>query len=148
MILLFAFLIVYGHTSESHSDHEDEAEHTHDNGEEVLGPNNPNVGPKKGVVEASHDLGFKLSEAALRNFKIETVVPPSQYSLSSLPRSAKVSSADSTEVFRLRSGYFKRSSFRAENFREAGDRLVVSGAAFLRVVELDLESGSSHGHSH
>lgn len=135
--------------------HSDEASHKEgdEHGEEGGGPN---VGPGKAVEALDHE-GLKLSAKAKAALGIKSV------SLSGngphrVPAAGLVYFRDEVGVYRLRDGWFKLVEVRVSerNKREAvigssglkpGDQVVVSGAARLRVVEMDVTSGEvGHGH--
>lgn len=118
-----------------------------------------NVGPDKGILEVNERLGFKLSPEALKNFEIKSLKLKGDGPWE-IPQSAIVTSGEETNLFRLRSGYFKRIDFEtirsttgksstvdSDDLRE-GDEVVVVGIGFLRVAEISLSGGLDHGHSH
>jgi hypothetical protein len=137
--------------SEKHGDHHDE-EGAHE--EEA----NPSVGADKGIIEASELKGFKLSPEALKTFALET----KKFSPGvAVPSESLVYSGETTSVFRVRDGFYKRVAIKkvgkpaksAPQMIEstelrAGDEIVVKGAPFLRIAELDASGGIGEGHSH
>lgn len=102
--------------------------------------------------------GFKLSPEALKNFELKThkLLGDGPWSI---PKSARLYSSEEVNLFRLRSGFFKRIDFQiirltqteivvdSDDMRE-GDEIVLSGLGFLRIAELAATGGVSHGHSH
>ncbi|MGE4108233.1 MAG: hypothetical protein AB7F66_13545 [Bacteriovoracia bacterium] len=116
------------------------------------------IGPDKGIVEASESKGFKLSPEALKNFDLKTqkLNGDGPWTIS---KSAIVHSGEETNLFRVRSGFFKRIDFQvvkkadasltvdSDDLRE-GDEIVLAGTGFLRVSELAAFGGVAHGHSH
>lgn len=136
------------------SDHSNEDSHNHEEEEAEGG----NVGPEKGIVEASERSGFKLSPEALKNFELK-LKKLSGDGPWSVPNSVIVHSGEEVNVFRLRNGFFKRIDFHIIKKSESeitidsgdlreGDELVISGLGFLRIAELAAFGGVAHGHSH
>lgn len=174
LVLVFLTMLpVYARSSEDdhksapHKDHEGhgdskgegghgEAGHadTDHEGEEEAG----NVGPDKGIVEASERSGFKLSPEAHKNFEVTTrkLTGDGPWAL---PANAVVHSGEEVNLFRYRSGFFKRIDFQnirkvgeelvvdSDDMRE-GDEIVLTGLGFLRIAELAAFGGVAHGHSH
>ncbi len=141
-----------GHGEDSSHDHEEGDSHGHDEGE------NSNVGPNKGITEADEALGFKLSREAVKNFDLKFNRLSGQGPWTIL-NSARVTSGEEVNLYRLRDGYFKRIDFavlkagsatfliRSQDLRE-GDEIVFSGVGFLRIAELAAFGGVADGHSH
>lgn len=142
--------------NDKHEEHEGHGEEEgHEHGEEEAPPS---VGPEKGILEASESAGIKLSPEALKNFEIKTR-KLSGSGPWSLPLSARFQSGEETNLFRLRSGFFKRIDF-AQTKRDAqqfiatskelrdGDEVVVAGIGFLRIAEVTAFGGAPEGHSH
>ena len=119
------------------------------------------MGPNKGIVSFDEREGFVLSKEAFQNFKIEyaTLQGTSPWSV---PKATLVLTRDDVSVFRHRNGKLLRvdvkvtSKNHTKNHSDAqiaskdliaGDQVVVKGAPFLRVAELDVTSGES-GHHH
>lgn len=137
--------------SEKNGDHHDEGGA---HGEEA----NPSVGADKGIIEASDSMGFKLSPEALKTFALET----KKFSDGvAVPSESLVYSGETTSVFRLRDGFYKRVTIKkigkpaksAPQMIESadlrtGDEIVIKGAPFLRIAELDASGGIGEGHSH
>lgn len=119
---------------------------------------NANVGPNKGIVEASERMGFKLSLAAEKNFEISSVKLKGDGPWT-ISNSAIVHSGEEVNFFRLRKGFYKRIDFQtlrkvpehvtidSDDLRE-GDEVITSGLGFLRIAELAAFGGVAHGHSH
>ncbi len=142
-------------TDEHGHDEHGEGEHGEGEHEEEAAPN---VGPDKGILEASADLGIKLSPEALRNFEIQTV------KLSGngpwiIPASARLLSGEEVNLYRERSGAFKRIDFKlirknseqitiTSSELKIGDGIVTIGIGFLRIAELAAFGGAPEGHSH
>lgn len=130
-------------------EHEDGEEH----GEEEVGPS---VGLGKGVEAFGHE-GMKLSAKAAANLGIKTS-PIAGAGAVKVPASALVFFQDEVGVYRSRGGWIKlvevelgertrRDAVVRSKELKQGDRLVVAGAAAIRVIELDLTSGDvGHGH--
>lgn len=143
-VSLFSFHAMAGDSS--HDEHE----------EELYG----GVGPGMAVLKADSHVGIQLSDKALSRLGIVTqkiaALPLG------IPRSSLVFFQEDVGVYRLRSGWFKLvtlatlASGHAElgfipansaDFK-VGDEIVVSGAALLRVAELDALGGDEEGHGH
>lgn len=114
------------------------------------------VGPEKGIVEKG-PLGIKLSEEAVKTINPETV--SWQSGSITIPYQGLVRIKDTKSVYRVRNGFFKRVPAVVQSRQgdrvtvsvaglEAGDKIVISQAGFLRIAEVITEEGASHGHSH
>lgn len=140
-----------GHASakaDSHDDHKDDHE------EEAAGAN---VGPDKGITSYDEHSGFTLSKEATKNFEIQTARLGGA-SPWPLPRTGLVVTGEDKSVFRMRKERFLRVdvevlkkdksqvTLRSKDLAP-GDEVVVKGAGFLRVAEIDATSGES-GHHH
>lgn len=104
------------------------------------------VGPDKGILEADPVSGFRLSPEALRHFEIKTqrLVGTGPWTV---PIAARLLSGEEISAYRLRDGHFRRIAtqtvrrlnddwlIRSVDLR-AGDAVVISGVAFLRLAEL------------
>lgn len=136
-----------------HGEHEDdkEGEHEHEEG-------GSNVGPDKGILEASEESGIKLSHQALKNFEIKTV-KLSGSAPWTIPASARLFSGEEVNLYRLRNGSFKRIDFSLLNRTpeqitvnakelQPGDEIVINGIGFLRIAEIAAFGGAPEGHSH
>jgi hypothetical protein len=137
--------------------HADEHEHEHEQAHEEEHEQNPAVGADKGLVEVSHENGFRLSPEALKRFKIQTLAVGSAATLT-VPRTAIFTGLEERNLFRLRDGYFKRIDFKTVSRSgasvtvsspdlKAGDQLVTNGLGFLRIAEL-AATGGAMKHSH
>ena len=105
---------------------------------------NAQVGPNKGILEASEHDGIKLSAEAEKSFSIQRV----QLSSSGhpeIPRLAIVTALSEVNVYRYRSGFYKRIDLSEV---KPGDEIVVQGMGFLRLAELSAFGGAAEGHSH
>lgn len=152
--------------SENHSENlstETHADHGHDRGEKESHEHDEdkasgNVGSDKGILEANEKRGFKLSPEAMKNFELKFMKLTGDGPWT-LPKSVLVHSGEKVNLFRLRSGYFKRIDFQtlrksgseltvdSDDMRE-GDDIVLVGLGFLRIAELAAFGGVAHGHSH
>lgn len=152
------------HKGKNHS-HDDESEHAHDDGEshtekteEHHEETSNQVGPEKGVLEASEQLGIKLSPEALKNFELKTekVIGSGPWIM---PASSRFQSGEEANLYRLRGGFFKRIEFTlvkrtanqitvSSSELKAGDEIVSSGLGFLRITEVAAFGGAPEGHSH
>jgi hypothetical protein len=117
-----------------------------------------NVGPNKGILEASAEDGIKLSPEALKNFaiRVQKLSGPAPWII---PASARLLSGEEVNLYRLRDGRYKRIDF--EVLKRTGDQLTItsrdlrasdeialSGIGFLRTAELAAFGGAPEGHSH
>lgn len=151
-----------GHKHEGEEDHKEEkgheeAGHKHE-GEEGHEEESTQVGPDKGVLEASESQGIKLSPEAEKNFDIaKSKVTNASYV--QLPKSAIVTAGTEINLFRLRNGFYKRVDFNliSKNGNSilvkstdlaAGDEVVTSGMNFIRLAEIAAFGGAAEGHSH
>ena len=114
------------------------------------------VGPEKGIIEKG-PLGIKLSEEAVKTINPESVIW--QSGSITIPYQGLVRIKDTKSVYRLRNGFFKRVPAVVQSREgdrvtvtvaglEAGDKIVVSQAGFLRIAEVITEEGASHSHAH
>lgn len=123
------------HAEAHHDEHGEESEHEHEEEESTGG-----VGPDNAVTAADEDRGVQLSEKAAQTIGLKTVV----WDGLQLPVSALVFHQDHTSVYWVNEGWYK---LIPANKLEAGDAVVVSGTALLRLAELDAfsaEVGDSH----
>lgn len=106
--------------------------------------------------EAEGD-GIKLGEEALKNFGIKSV--EFKGGNLTLPKSAIFFGLQEKNLYRLRSGFFKRIDFKTisktktdftvfSSDLKPGDRIVTEGLGFLRIAEIAASGGLAHGHSH
>lgn len=167
LLLLTLSLLVYGasYASDDHGagekNHKEEGHakndgHNHEESEEEEGGGS--VGPEKGITEFSERNGFKLSPEALKNFDLKYLKLNGDGPWP-IPKAALVHSGEETNLFRKRSGFFKRIDFEtskntgnqltvdSDDLRD-GDEIVIVGLGFLRIAELAATGGVAHGHSH
>lgn len=126
-------------------------EHGHEEGERR------NVGPDKGVLEASEDLGFKLRKGVEERFGIKSL-PISTGKPGNLPKGAVVYSKEDYQVFRRRDGFWKPIKVKATRRGDvvavettelkAGDQVAIEGLGFLKIVELSVFGPAIEGHIH
>lgn len=134
----------------------EEAGHKHEGeeGEEE----SSQVGPDKGILEASEKQGIKLSPEAEKNFEISKSKVVNASSIE-LPKSAIVTAGTEINLFRLRNGFYKRVDFNLisktansiivkSTELAAGDEIVTAGMNFIRLAELAAFGGAAEGHSH
>lgn len=159
---------------EGHGTHEEEKgknsapEHKHSEGEsEEHGhgdehargeEENPQVGPKKGILAASEEEGIKLSPEAEKNFEIVKfkVMANSAFEI---PKEAVVTAGLEVNLYRYRAGFYKRIDFeqlsrsgnkiqiRSKDLK-SGDEIAITGLGFLRIAEIAAFGGAPEGHSH
>lgn len=105
------------------------------------------VGPGKAVTAADAKDGLRLSEAAIKRLGV-AFQDVKHGGPQELPPQSLVASREESSVYRLRGGWIKRVEVRvhARSARlvkieskeiQAGDRIVIAGAPFLRIAELD-----------
>lgn len=137
--------------SQEEADHGKSSEHKHEEG-------NDNVGPGKGIVEASEENGIKISKEAFGNFGIKTQ-KLSGAGPWTIPSTARLLSGEEVNIYRIRDQFIKRIDFKAVKIAgnnltiqtpelRAGDEIVVNGIGFLRIAELVAFGGAPEGHSH
>ena len=155
------------HEGEEHAHGDEKAhgdEHSEEGGEEGEHGHNEHseggsqVGPDKGILEASEDEGIRLSPEATKNFGLKTqaLTGPGPWKA---PLSAVLTAGEEVNVYRVRSGHYKRIDFRTHSKDEtglmlssrelrAGDEIVTEGVGFLRIAEITAFGGAPEGHSH
>jgi hypothetical protein len=147
--------------SHGHAHQEDEKDdHGHATKESEHGEEEgaSNVGPDKGIIEASAENGIRLSPEALKNFEIRTLKITGNGPWP-IPTSARLLAGEEVNIYRVRDGAFKRIDFTQakktpENMTinstdlKSGDEIVISGIGFLRIAELAAFGGAPEGHSH
>lgn len=164
LALTFNFTSSRAESEHSHDEHEHEAQdsekgHTHEesdgHGHQGGGDN---VGPDKGILEASGEDGIKLSKEAISNFDIKAQKLSGQGPWS-IPISARLQSGEEINIYRVRGDFYKRIDFvtitksetiltvRGPELKD-GDQIVVKGVGFLRIAELAAFGGAPEGHSH
>lgn len=141
----------HDHGKEEKGVHGRPTEHKHEEGGE-------NVGPDKGIVEASEENGIKLSKEAFANFGIKSLKLTGNGPWS-IPSSARLLSLEETNIYRVRDQFIKRIDFKTiktaggiitvqTSELRAGDEVVINGIGFLRIAELVAFGGAPEGHSH
>lgn len=125
------------HNHDAKSEHDDHDEHSeHGEEEESTG----GVGPGNAVTAADEHDGIKLSDKAQNAIGLKTET----FTGGDVMKSALVFHQDKVSVYRFKDGWFKMIPV---TDLKAGDQVVVSGTALLRVAELDAFSTET-GHSH
>ncbi len=141
-----------------HDEHEGE-EGGHGHGDEHEGEEeNPQVGPNKGILEASEDKGIKLSPEAEKNFRIQKIKVINAATVE-IPKSAVVTAGVEVNLYRYRTGLYKRIDFeqlsksgnkitiRSKDLKN-GDEIAITGLGFIRIAEIAAFGGAPEGHSH
>lgn len=134
--------------------HKHEGEDEHGHGEEE----NSQVGPDKGILEASEKQGIKLSPEAEKNFDIEKIQITNINSIS-IEKSTLVTSGVETNIYRYRDGFYKRIDFKINSRNGSklnitssdllkGDSIVTKGLGFILIAEIAAFGGAPEGHSH
>jgi hypothetical protein len=137
---------------EAHEHGKEEAhEHGHEDGERN------NVGPDKGVLEASEETGFKLRDGVEERFGIKAMILTSEKQIL-LPKEAIVYSKEEYQVFRKRDGFWKpidvtiarKSSgvVVSSNDLKSRDEVAIEAVGFLKIVELSVFGPAIEGHIH
>lgn len=96
------------------------------------------VGPGKGVEFYDEHEGFILSKEAIRNFEMKSEKVQAG-SKCDLRRAEKVQVLNEKKIYRIRDSKIQSVELQCDEFKP-GDEVVVHGASFLRVVEMDLQS--------
>ncbi|MFN3695853.1 MAG: hypothetical protein ACK4VO_00320 [Pseudobdellovibrio sp.] len=141
------------HSGEEEHAHSEEEGDEHGHGEE-----NSQVGPDKGILEASEDDGIKLSPEAEKNFDIEKFEVTNANGIS-IEKSTLVTSGIETNLYRYRNGFYKRIDFKvlskngnkltvASKDLSKGDSIVTKGSGFILIAEIAAFGGAPEGHSH
>ncbi len=144
---------------DSHSGHEEESKgHGHGDSSAHEGGENPQVGPKKGILAASEEQGIKLSPEAEKNFEIAKLKIATQANFE-IPKTAIVTAGIEVNLYRYREGFYKRIDFELVSRTatgvvvhskelKIGDEIAVTGLGFLRIAEIAAFGGAPEGHSH
>lgn len=133
-------------------------EHGHDDKHDSDQEKNPQVGPNKGILMASEEDGIKLSPEAEKNFEIKKIKVLTANAIE-IPKNAIVTAGLEVNLYRYRSGFYKRIDFREikrlgntvqvqSKDLKSGDEIAITGLGFLRIAELSAFSGAPEGHSH
>lgn len=153
---VFGFLLMVSCSAKNpHSDHDHHDEHESHEHEEAQ-----NTGPDKAVTKADPHLGLQLSEPAIKTIGLKTL-PFNPSPSFAIPHASLVHERTQTGIYRLREGWFKfipmpenpasdhRSpqSIQSADLKQ-GDQIVIEGASFLRIAELDVFSSEAEGHHH
>lgn len=143
-----------GEETSEEAGHKHEGEDEHGHGEEE----NSQVGPDKGILEASEKQGIKLSPEAEKNFDIEKIQITNINSIS-IEKSTLVTSGVETNIYRYRDGFYKRIDFKINSRNGSklnitssdllkGDSIVTKGLGFILIAEIAAFGGAPEGHSH
>lgn len=126
--------------------------------EEIEAPTG--VGPDKGVLEASKDKGFKLSEKAFKSFGIKTAPTLPASGGMTVPLSALLAFQSEFGIYRFRDGLFKLIELKSKDLKREGsgkiirvstndlrpgDQIAVGGAELLRLTDLNIWGGEEGG---
>jgi 5-methylthioribose kinase len=152
-LLILSIFICCTKISYAEEQHASGTEHEHEHEEE-----NPQVGPEKGIQEASEEKGIRLSSKAELNFEIKKIKYDGQV-ICQIPKSAIVSAGIEVNVYRFRDGFYKRIDFKeikrdktnitiSSAELKKGDEIVTNGTGFLRIAEIAAFGGAPEGHSH
>lgn len=156
-LILATSLIFVLTKSFSADDHDPKKEESHKESEHI-GEENPQVGPNKGITEATEESGIKLSPEAEKNFEIEKVAVNKDGKVS-IHTDSIVTAGVEVNVFRYRNGFYKRIDFKkiaqinhqitlTSKDLVSGDFVVTQGLGFLRIAEIAAFGGAPEGHSH
>lgn len=114
-----------------------------------------NVGENKGVLEASHEKGFRLSQEAVKHLGIKTIEVEKKNRSLVLPRSALASVKREFFVYTLNGEFFKSIEVTATPTNPTTitpvhgaiqGRVAVEGVHFLRNIEVDVFSNEGGDH--
>lgn len=139
--------------NDGHKEHGDHDEHGDEHGKE-----NSQVGPEKGILEASEENGIKLSPEAEKNFDVEKTSVNSSQPIT-VSKKSIVTSGVEVNVYRYRDGFYKRIDFVQISKNEntitisskdlvKGDFIVTKGQGFILIAEIAAFGGAPEGHSH
>lgn len=155
---IFSILLIFAVSFASKAAETHEEHHDHHESEEVH-EENANVGAGKGITEYNDEAGFKLSPEAEKNFSLKFLALDKKGPWS-VPSSAVLYAGEEINIYRVRSGFFKRVDFVAISKKSkgsqiiqsaelrAGDQIVIEGVGFLRAAEIVATGGAPEGHSH
>ncbi|MCB0379391.1 MAG: hypothetical protein KDD33_12935 [Bdellovibrionales bacterium] len=118
-------------------------------------------GQNKAVVEVKHaGEEFKLSKDSEKRLKIVSIkLSPSQNSLYKIPKLALVKFKDEVGIYIKRNGWFRlvkvqdmKTSkdhifIKTQNIND-GDEIIISGAPYLRITQLQTSGQGGEGHAH
>lgn len=156
MILLSVLTLLSLFNQRLHANNVEDEKYKVNEGDEEI--ESSSVGPDKGILKSDEHLGFQLSKEAIQNFSIQTVVVEIPRDLK-IPISAILITGEEKNVYRLRDEFFKRVDFvtlkespgfaliASQDLRQ-GDRIVLTGIAFLRIAEITAFAGAETNHSH
>lgn len=142
----------HGHSEGEEHGHDEEKAHGH-----VREEGSSQVGPEKGVLEASESKGFKLSPEAIKNFNLKYISV--EATSLKLPAEAILHAKEEKSIYRLRDGFLKRVDFKVitrsrteysieSKELKSGDQVLVRGLGFVRMAEIAAFGGAPEGHSH
>lgn len=154
LCLFSSFVISAAEDEHGHGGHEEhEHEHEHGHEEEVN-----NVGPNKGVTEASENLGFVLKDKVASNFAIQrqTLTGKGPFVVAS---QAILYSGLEKQVFRFRGKHWKAVDVTiikrtvtnvtiSSKELAPGDSIASSGVGFLKIIEQSVFGPAIEGHVH
>ena len=150
-------------SGEDHKDHKESgAEHGEEHGEaheEGEESQSPGVGPGKAILEANHEKGFKLSEAAFKTIGVKTAAVQAVAGGATVPRVSLVFFQGEVGVYRVKDGWYKlievqiasrnkETAVVRSSELKSGDQVANEGVALLRVADLDAKGGNEEGHGH
>lgn len=146
------------HKKEGNEEKAGEHKHEGERGHEEEHEESTQVGPDKGILEASEENGIKLSPEAEKNFEILKIKISAQGN-TQIPKSAIVTAVSEINVFRYRNGFYKRIDFEKivqeqtkitikSKDLKPGDEIALTGLGFLRIAEIAAFGGAPEGHSH
>jgi hypothetical protein len=124
--------------NETHGEHEDE-EHEEGGEEEAMG----GIGKEMAVTAFDLHQGLKISPEAVTTLKIQTASFDGE--IQNIPSSALVHYEKKTRLYRYENGWYQLVDLVD---LKSGDQIVINGAPFLRIAELDAQSGDEAGHGH
>lgn len=154
--------VVKAHDEDVHLDEEEHGKEGHENEhgheEEKHEEENSKIGNGKGIISASEDNGFELSQEAVKNFSFTTIKLSGDFPWK-LPDSALLLSQDEINIYRIREKIIKRVDLEVIKKTEGsiwiksfdlknGDSVIISNVGFIRIAELTAFGGAEEGHSH
>ncbi|MBS1985390.1 MAG: hypothetical protein JST16_14590 [Bdellovibrionales bacterium] len=150
-------------SGDDHKDHkEGGTEHGEEHGErheESEESQSPGVGPGKAILEANHEKGFKLSEAALKMVGVKTAAVQVGAGGATVPKASLVLFQGEVGVYRVKDGWYKlievqiasrnkETAVVRSSELKSGDQVANEGVGLLRVADLDASGGNEEGHGH
>ena len=157
-IILGFLLVVQPVFSDEHHEEKSYSHAEKDDHEDNEESSVSNVGPDKGVVEASKAKGFKLTQQAIEHLGIQVQALKKEGGSITVPKESLVSVKRDKFFYVLKDGFYRpvkvsvvRSSANqmvVQAEENIDGQIVILGVHFLRNIEIDIFSGEEGGHHH